>query len=448
VEVRHASCHGIDLAKVTDDPRRADHISGVSELVREGYNYLATNWTPGDEIFIFGFSRGAFTARSIAGLIGEIGLLTTTGLPYLAEIYKDVQHQHDANYKPKYPDLPFPDKPSVQDPAYKSELRRRGLTVLNIPIKVIGVFDTVGSLGVPKVGLLTRLGIQSEAMKELRFYDTSLSNCIEYAFQALALDERRFAFQPTLWEKFPDNRTVLRQCWFPGAHANIGGGYEEQQMATITLAWMIAQCGDMLDFDPDYIHDQWDLVEDYYEDRQQKPRPWSFGKIYDGLEGIYAFGGSKIRTPGRYTATDVRNGNPTDEPLTDTCEYIHASARARFKLHGPGLGDKGEYECAALQDWKLVVEAPPEGSRRPVIFWKSRNPIPGFAKTLPEAPLWQAELELLKYDGETEQDVLRPPLSRQRRVSRREPRRQRSRQRSRQTSRQRSPFGDGRDPDR
>lgn len=391
--------------------------------MREGYQFLAKNWTPGDEIFIFGFSRGAFTARSIAGLVGEIGLLTPNGLPYLPEIYRDVQHQHDKNYRPKHPDMPFPNKPSVRDPAYKSELARRKMTILGVPIKIVGVFDTVGALGVPKVGWLTRLGLQSEAMKELRFYDTSLSNCIEFAFQALALDERRFAFQPTLWEKFDDNPTVLRQVWFPGAHSNVGGGYDDQQMATITLAWMIAQCGNMLDFDQEYIHDQWDAAEDYYEKTQQKIRPWSFGKIFDGMEGIYAVGGSKIRTPGRYTAVDPYSGRPTDEPLLNTCEYIHASARSRFKLRGPGLGDKGDYECKSLtQDWKLTIEASPDGGKRPLIIWRSRDrPANGFTKTLAEAPLWQTELELLKYDPDTEEYVLRPAETRQRRSSRRTP---------------------------
>jgi len=213
--------------------------SGLGEIVREGYQFLATNYVYGDEIFIFGFSRGAYTARAIAGLIGEVGLLTKDGVPYLAEIFRDVQHQHDEHYRPKHPNQPFPDKPSASDPAYLDELRRRRLTRPGVQVKVVGVFDTVGSLGTPKIGWLQRVGLQSRAQKELAFYDTALSNAIENAFQALALDERRFAFQPTLWEKLEGNDTVLRQVWFPGAHSNIGGGYEDQQVATITLAWMM-----------------------------------------------------------------------------------------------------------------------------------------------------------------------------------------------------------------
>lgn len=393
--------------------------NGLSEITREGYQFIATNWIPGDEIFIFGFSRGAYTARAIAGLIGDIGILTTEGLPFLAEIFRDVQHQYDRDYEPKYPDLPFPNKPSASSEAYKSELKRRRMTRLGVQIKVVGVFDTVGALGTPKIGWLTRLGVQSKAMKALSFYDTSLSNQIEYAFQALALDERRFAFQPTLWEKLPGNETVLRQVWFPGAHANIGGGYNDQQIATLTLAWMMAQCQPFLDFDTDYLLDQWEQAEDYYEKEDEKVRPWSFGKILDGFAGIYVAGGRKIRTPGRYCAVDPTNGKPTDDPLEDTHEYVHPSVRSRLKLGGPGIDDDGRYECQALRDWKLTVEAREDGGKWPDVFWRSRSrPQEGFTKILPEAPLKALEVELLQYDPDIRDYVLSPSAVRQRRSTR------------------------------
>jgi len=392
---------------------------GLAEIVREGYQFLATNYNPGDEVFIFGFSRGAYTARAIAGLIGDVGLLTTEGVAYLPVVFRDVQHMHDADYRSKHPDLPFPDKPSASSPEYRQELRRRRLTRLNVSIKVVGVFETVGALGTPKIGWLTRLGLQSQAMKAESFYDTALDNCIEHAFQALALDERRFAFQPTLWEKLPGNETVLRQVWFPGAHSNVGGGYNDQQIATITLAWMIAQCQPFLDFDIDYLFDQWETAEDYYEKHDQKVRPWAFGKILDGLSGIYVLGGMKVRTPGRYCAVDPRNGKETGEPLEDTHEYIHPCVRARIKLGGPGIKDHGRYDCKALEDWKLMIEAREDGGKGPDVFWRSRSrPERGFTKILPEAPLKQLETEILQYDPETAEYVLKPSGVRQRRGTR------------------------------
>ena len=382
--------------------------AGLNEFIREGYQFVADNYAPGDEIFLFGFSRGAYTARSIAGLIDQIGMLTKAGMPFLSEIFRDVRHQHDQNYEPKHPDVPFPNKPSARDPAYTRELRRRGLTRLDIPIKVIGVFDTVGALGVPKIGWLTRIGLQTKSMQDMRFYDTALSDCMENAFQALSLDERRYSFQPTLWEKLEGNTTTLRQVWFPGAHANIGGGYADQQIATLTLAWMVAQCQPFLDFDLDYVIDQWDASEEYYEKHNEKMRPWSFGKIWDGLSGIYVAGGVNIRKPGRQTMVDPATGRETHEPLIDTREFIHPCVRSRIKLGGPGIDDKGRYECKALRDWKLMIEND-QGAKRPSIYWRARDqPEEGFVRELAEAPLKQLELEILEYDPETMEYVLKP----------------------------------------
>ncbi|OCL01462.1 hypothetical protein AOQ84DRAFT_402491 [Glonium stellatum] len=252
---------------------------GLSESVREGYSFLSSNYTPGDEIFLIGFSRGAFTARSIAGLIAQVGLLTKAGLGYLGVIFKDVQHQRDPDYRSRNPNIPFPDKPSAHDPRYREELARRGLTRLNISIRAIGVWDTVGSLGTPRIGWLTQVGLQNEESKKMSFYDTKLSNCIENAFQALALDERRTAFSPAVWEKPPGNQTTLRQVWFPGVHSNVGGGYDDQQLANITLAWMMSQLEPFLDMRTEYILDQEEENARYYKKDHQRIRPWSFGEF-------------------------------------------------------------------------------------------------------------------------------------------------------------------------
>ncbi len=117
---------------------------GLQENVRETYTFMAINYREGDEIFLVGFSRGAWTARSVAGVIGALGLLTRQGLPMFPEIYMDFKHRLDPNYVPRWLSVPFPDKPSFDDPAYVAELKRRGLTRTHIPIKVVGVWDTVG----------------------------------------------------------------------------------------------------------------------------------------------------------------------------------------------------------------------------------------------------------------------------------------------------------------
>jgi uncharacterized protein (DUF2235 family) len=267
---------------------------GLGANVRDAYSFLANNYHVGDEIFLLGFSRGAFTARSIAGLISEIGLLTKKGLNALPEVFEDVKGRRDPKYMPKNPNVPFPNKPSASSPRYATELERRGLTRLDIPIKVVGVWDTVGSLGTPRVGFLTKIGLQSSESKEMAFFDTKLSNCIENAFQALALDERRSAFSPAIWEKPEGNRTTLRQVWFPGVHSNVGGGYDDQQLANITLAWMMSQLAPFLDLRNEYLFEQADENAKYYRNNGDGLRPWSFGEIYNSMTGLFALGGGSV----------------------------------------------------------------------------------------------------------------------------------------------------------
>lgn len=137
----------------------------------------------------------------------------------------------------------------------------------------------------------------TKSTKEMLFYDTSITDCIENAFQALALDESRASFSPAVWEKPRGNTTAwrswfgncaralpnadrlqnLRQVWFPGAHSNVGGGYDDQALADITLAWMISQLSPFIDFTPGYILDENEETVDYYRSKDEEPRPWSFG---------------------------------------------------------------------------------------------------------------------------------------------------------------------------
>ncbi|MCJ1323228.1 hypothetical protein MMC15_008582 [Xylographa vitiligo] len=413
---------------------------GISTNIRAGYDFIAQNYVPGDEIFLLGFSRGAFTARSVAGLIDNVGLLTRAGLPFLDVVFKDFENRADPTYESSYPNVPFPNKPSSSDPQYRKELQRRKLSILNVPIRAVAVQLSApqGSLGIPRIPWLEGIGLQSRAMKEYRFFDTSLSNCIEHAFQALALDERRAAFVPAVWEKSRSNKTTLRQVWFPGVHSNvgphiplpsfpptpagkpnrrfdtspppqIGGGYDDQELANITLAWMIAQLDPLLDFDPEYIRAQYKDTRTYYLQSGQDVRPWSFGEIYPSSSGLYALGGTTTRTPGAYTRLSPSTGRPTPHPLRHTHEYIHASARARSTLHGPGVNDRshGDYASRALAAYTLRVAPQPRPPGEPLAVWESRARRKGGGrKVLVESPLWEVERRLLGYSPEVEGVVL------------------------------------------
>lgn len=185
---------------------------GLAANIREAYNFICGNYHRGDEIVLLGFSRGAFTARSISTLIKQLGLLTPKGLGHLVEICDDWEHQNrGSDWMTSYPDEPWPNRPNFGSAEYHEKLRELKLTRKDIPVKCVGVWDTVGALGMPTMSLWP----QAKA-KEFAFVDTRVEDNIEYAFHALGLDEKRRSYAPTVWfkseeQKFP---RVLKQTWF------------------------------------------------------------------------------------------------------------------------------------------------------------------------------------------------------------------------------------------
>lgn len=406
---------------------------GVKENIREAYTYIATNWREGDEIFLMGFSRGAFTARSVGSMIGHIGLLTKSGLPHFSEIFEDFEHRSDDRYVSALPDSPFRDKGPFNH-KYVHELERLGMTRRGVLIKAICCWDTVGNLGIPRTPFLEAFAARPRKLREYQFEDTRIHPCVENAFQALALDEQRAPFSPAVWEKQADNKsTNLKQVWFPGVHSNIGGGYDDQEIANITLAWMMSRLELFLDFRPDFLMSQVTELQRYYKTSNQKPRWWSFGEIYRTLKGPYAFTGSKTRTPGAYQRVNPFTGRPTGKMLKNTNEYIHASVRARIGLRGPGPQDRGDYNPPALVDWTFDAEPPPppgpdtQGrggniSDGMMIYWNFRGDKDRYDGQIriPEADLLETELALLQQSREVDDYIhhLRPPSGGKRRSKR------------------------------
>jgi uncharacterized protein (DUF2235 family) len=210
---------------------------GLSEHIREAYAFIANNYRERstdnpdpDEIFLLGFSRGAFTARSLAGFIGYVGLLTRKGMENFYEIFKDYENANVPGWKSPFPNRPFKGKPSMGDPAgkkrYQEMLVEKGMTRLNVPIKAVAVWDTVGSLGIPTVSWIDKLHLPFPSNKELLFYDTKLDNMnIENAFQALALDEMRWSFPPAVWEVPPGSKTVSPSSFLSSSRRRLGLGW-------------------------------------------------------------------------------------------------------------------------------------------------------------------------------------------------------------------------------
>jgi uncharacterized protein (DUF2235 family) len=197
---------------------------GLSRDVQRAYRFIVVNYEPGDELFFFGFSRGAFTARSTVGFLRNAGILRPQNAGLVAEAY--------ALYRDR-----------ATDPrAVESELFRRSYSH-ETRIRFIGVWDTVGALGIPMSGLPWVNVIN----RRWQFHDTDLSTKVDAAFQALAIDEKRRPFEPTLWSQQPDaGEQRLEQVWFAGVHGDVGGGYPSSGLSDLALRWMVERarsCG-------------------------------------------------------------------------------------------------------------------------------------------------------------------------------------------------------------
>ncbi len=210
---------------------------GMSSRIKRAYKYLSANYSIGDNIYLFGFSRGAFAARSLAGFVDAVGLLLKNEVENsnLIEIayalYENDGDPQHSGFKQHLRNLGFPSQPSREDGTF-------------LPIYFIGVWDTVGALGLPD-----RLKIFSAPFTE--FHQTALPSNISYARHALAIHELRKSFPPLLWEDArhtvanPGDPPVLQQMWFAGAHADVGGGYPETGWSAITLDWMATQAASL-----------------------------------------------------------------------------------------------------------------------------------------------------------------------------------------------------------
>jgi uncharacterized protein (DUF2235 family) len=213
---------------------------GLTENVQEAYNWLVENYEDGDQIFIFGFSRGAHTARSLAGFISICGLLKPGGALGVDQLYERYRNDDDRTiYK-----LSTFDTQSVT-------LEERWMLKYSRPvaIEMVGVWDTVGALGVPAFSLA---GISTST---LRFHHTGLRKPVRHGFHALAIDEHRAKFAPTPWTirtKTAAPTTALmrpiesvEQRWFVGAHANVGGGCFNDTLAQLPLRWMMEKAANL-----------------------------------------------------------------------------------------------------------------------------------------------------------------------------------------------------------
>ncbi len=228
---------------------------GLSRNVRHCYEFLVDHYEPGDELFFFGFSRGAFTARSLAGLVRNSGILRREHRDQVGDAYR--------LYRSRKPE----DAPSER----AAQAFRSRFSHPDAEIAFLGVWDTVGALGIPIDGFRPPL-----LSRRWTFHDTTLSRFVLNAYHAISIDERRRPFKPTLWVEKPDGTPppkdqIVEQVWFSGVHSDVGGGYPDSSLADLALLWMVGNakaCGlafEPLECSPDPCGEQHDSLSFAYK---------------------------------------------------------------------------------------------------------------------------------------------------------------------------------------
>lgn len=290
--------------------------AGLTQNVIDGYRFLGNNYAPGDEIYLFGFSRGAYTARSLAGLIGLVGVVRPRHLGRrLYEVLAICRSKADAGKK------------------------RERLDALNLDrfdpvgIRCVGVWDTVGSLGIPG-----DLGRQYR-LKAYDFHDVELGHAVDVGLHAVAIDEKRSAFAPTLWVsadgKPKRDGQIIEQVWFPGVHSNVGGSYADAGLSDIALAWMAGRVSKhtALALDDDYLAEYCspNAAGRGYESRSllyQTSKIYPYQRLIDQKVPEGSGFGEWFRR--KFERWDRRNIPPDD--LRTIHESVHVSALERWKL--------------------------------------------------------------------------------------------------------------------
>ncbi|AXQ94501.1 DUF2235 domain-containing protein (plasmid) [Cereibacter azotoformans] len=198
---------------------------GLNRQIRRAYGYLASHYQPGDRIFLFGYSRGAYAVRSLAGVIDRVGLLRREEATE-RNVQLAWRHYEQGSIRPH------------------ARAFSRRYCHPRVEIEVVGIFDTVKALGL-RLPLLWRLTEDRHA-----FHSHRLGRTVRHGFHALAMDETRTVFEPVLWD-YPYHGQIVEQAWFRGGHGDIGGQlnggrHGSRLLSNIPLVWMLeraAHCG-------------------------------------------------------------------------------------------------------------------------------------------------------------------------------------------------------------
>ena len=302
---------------------------GIKANIIDLYRFLALHYVEGDKVYLFGFSRGAATIRAFCGFINAVGLVNGNGLSDqdLKDYTKDAFKAYENHKK---------DKQRAKD--FYEHRHSNGI----IDIQFVGVWDTVSALGFPKrtdkmgfsLTVLSYFFSFAETISNIfwphQFYNYDLSKNIQFAYQALSIDDERTAFWPHVWDEVTTKRTEqnVEQVWFSGMHSNVGGGYERQGMANVTLHWM------MLRAEKQGMVLKPGVLDQAYDDSN------IHGRLYDSRDGLAIYY--------RYHPRNIKN--LCDKKLLGNIK-VHKSTLERLRKR------TGNYTPVVLPDKFEVAES-------------------------------------------------------------------------------------------
>lgn len=243
---------------------------GITKNIKQCYEFIFNNFNAGDQIYLFGFSRGAATVRSLSAFIHMFGILPHSRKDLIKEAYNiyKIKDTEERNKEAK-------------------DLISKHHTMWT-KVKVLGVWDTVDALGIPNETL--DVIINKIPIFRHRFHNFKLSESVENAYHALSIDEERLTFHPVLWDKETLPGQNMKQIWFCGVHTDVGGGYEERTLSDIPLMWMVEMSmnNGLLIYKKHNVKIEQDINGIMHDSRAKFPSSWFRKKIrtwYSGING-------------------------------------------------------------------------------------------------------------------------------------------------------------------
>lgn len=301
---------------------------GLDKNIESAYAWLASNYEDGDAVYLFGFSRGAYTVRALGGALEAVGLPDLRGVGP-SESWTRVNTAVRLGYR---------EQPRRMRTEWGGQWPWRPV----VPVQFIGVWDTVGALGIPDDMALMNLLDQSA---KWRFLDTKLGSHVKKARHALAIDETRASFTPTLWtdEKgapiYRDGDRIV-QLWFPGVHSDVGGGYPDSGLSDIALEWMMTEASRAEEPNGGLA---------FSDSMRAQLRPDPRGVLHDSVAGVF----KALRTRPR-NIPELRDGGPFHPGALDRQQNPPITQAPYHPRRNLVLGQPAEVAIYAREHWNAT----------------------------------------------------------------------------------------------